>query len=182
MHHTHSLRNGRPAAFLPSLPDKRCREAVTGLSKVPGVRPSHFLSLAHESLPFPQPGPKLPALLSLHTLMPKIFLGKEHLFEVRTGQWKLVGTPVWGPRICNPKNRVGCSSSGMVQRGAWLSYSWAQEEGGQFFTSSGKICFYKANYGLGWCRERKGRYSNKGVCCNINYPDDETPWLGQSSS
>lgn len=36
------------------------------------------------ALPFPQPGSKLPALLSLHTSMPKIFLGKGQLFEVRT--------------------------------------------------------------------------------------------------
>lgn len=72
------------------------------LSKLPAVRHSHFLSLAHESLPLPQPGPKLQALLPLHTPVAKIFLGKGHLFEVRTGQWKLLPAPDLDPKICSP--------------------------------------------------------------------------------
>lgn len=96
--------------------------------------------------------------------MSKTFLGKGHLFEVRTGQWKLCPVPNWILRSAaelGKKNRVGSSSSGMVQRGAWLSYSWAQEEGREFITSSWKTSF-------SWLRERKGGYSNKGVCSNIN--------------
>lgn len=159
------------AAFLPPLPDKRCRHRLSESStRCQELGP-----------PISSAWPKASSLaFSPHPHAQDFFFTSLKLRQV-SGNLCLPQTGIL--RLAaqlGRRNRVGYSS-GMVQKGAWLSYSWALEEGREFFTGSWKLAFPRQSVALAGSGRGGEAIPIKEFCSNTNYPDDKSPGLWQSS-